>query len=224
MVEEYIFVKSSLLYFYRKVPLYYYSDKNDYLLYKPSGITLKEMRIKEKLLPKKLYIKQKAKIEAIQEVQEVYNKDLKNSIKQNDLDRVRKTLHNIVEVTFEEPITGSLEGIRNTVNILVQEYTENFNVLTGLLDLTVKDYTTFVHSVNVMALALGYASYLNLAPVQKKLLGISALLHDVGKARMNPDLLTAPRKLSAEEFMEMQKHTIIGYNILNRCRFQNEQT
>ena len=223
MVEEYIFVKSSLLYFYRKVPLYYYSDKNDYLLYKPSGITLKEMRIKEKLLPKKLYIKQKAKIEAIQEVQEVYNKDLKNSIKQNDLDRVRKTLHNIVEVTFEEPITGSLEGIRNTVNILVQEYTENFNVLTGLLDLTVKDYTTFVHSVNVMALALGYASYLNLVPVQKKLLGISALLHDVGKARMNPDLLTAPRKLSAEEFMEMQKHTIIGYNILNRCRFQNDK-
>ena len=223
MVDEYIFVKNSLLYFYRKVPLYYYSDKGEYLLYKPSGITLREMRIKEKLLPKKLFIKQKAKIEAIQEVQKVYNTELKDSIKQNDLDRVRKTLHNIVEVTFEEPITGSLEGLRNTVNILVQEYTENFNVLTGLLDLTAKDYTTLIHSVNVMTLSLGYASYVNFSPAQKKLLGVSALLHDIGKARIDPYLLTAPRKLDEKEFMEVQKHTIIGHNILNRCRFQNDK-
>ena len=218
MREEYIFVKNSLLYFYRKVPLYYYSDNGVYILYKPAGITLKEMRIKEKLLPKKLYIKQKTKIEAIQEVQKVYNKELKDSIKRNDFKSIRKTLQNIVEVTFEEPITGSLEGIRNTVNILVNEYTENFNILTGLLDLTVKDYTTFVHSVNVMALALGYASYVNFVPSQKKLLGVSALLHDIGKARINPYLLTAPRKLDEEEFMEVQKHTIIGYNILNSIK------
>lgn len=223
MVDEYIFVKNSLLYFYRKVPLYYYSDKGEYILYKPSGITLKEMRIKEKLLPKKLFIKQKAKIEAIQEVQKAYDTELKDSIKHNDLDRVRKTIHNIVEVTFEAPITGSLEGLRNTVNILVQEYTENFNVLTGLLDLTAKDYTTFIHSVNVMALSLGYAYYVNFSPAQKKLLGVSALLHDIGKARIDPYLLTAPRKLDEKEFMEVQKHTIIGYNILNRCRFQNDK-
>jgi len=32
MVDEYIFVKNSLLYFFRKVPLYYYSDRGEYLL------------------------------------------------------------------------------------------------------------------------------------------------------------------------------------------------
>src|SRR5210317_2379699 len=119
MKTEFIYVKQSLLYYYRKVPLYYYADSGECVLYKPAGITLKEMRIKKKLLPKKLYIKQKSKVDAIKEVQKGYNKELKNSIKQNDLNIIRSTLHNIVEVTFEEPISGSLEGIRNTVNILV---------------------------------------------------------------------------------------------------------
>jgi hypothetical protein len=51
---DFIFVKNSLLYFYRKVPLYYYADNGECVLYKPTGIALKEMRIKKKLLPKKL--------------------------------------------------------------------------------------------------------------------------------------------------------------------------
>ena len=223
MRNEFIFVKNSLLYFYRKVPLYYFADNDECVLYKPAGITLKEMRIKEKLLPKKLYIKPQSKIDAIKEVQKGYNKELKNSIKQNDLNSIRSILHNIVEVTFEEPIIGSLEGIRNTVNILVNEYTEDFNVLIRLLDLTVRDYTTFIHSVNVMVMALSYASYVNFGSSQKKLLGLSALLHDIGKARIDKDLLTAARKLNEEEFMEIQKHTIIGYNILNECQFRNDK-
>jgi len=55
MGKEFIFVKNSLLHFYKKVPLYYYSDNREYILYKPAEITLKEMRIKEKLLPKKAF-------------------------------------------------------------------------------------------------------------------------------------------------------------------------
>jgi putative nucleotidyltransferase with HDIG domain len=223
MRNEFIFVKNSLLYFYRKVPLYYYAGDGKCVLYKPAGITLKEMRIKEKLLPKKLYIKQKSKVDAIKEVQKGYNKELKDCIKQNDFNSIRSILHDIVEVTFEEPISGSLEGIRNTVNILVDEYTEDFNVLIRLLDLTVRDYTTFIHSVNVMAMALSYASYVNFSLSQKKLLGLSALLHDIGKAKINKDLLTAPRKLNEEEFMEIQKHTVIGYNILSECQFSNDK-
>jgi putative nucleotidyltransferase with HDIG domain len=222
MKPEFIYVKNSLLNFYRKVPLYYYADNGECVLYKPVGITIKEMRIKKKLLPKKLFIKQISKVDAIKEVQKGYNNELKDSIKRNDLNSIRSILHNIVEVTFEEPISGSLEGIRNTVNILVNEYTEDFNVLIRLLDLTVRDYTTLIHSINVMAMALSYASYVNLDSSQKKLLGLSALLHDIGKARINKDLLTAPRKLNEEEFMEIQKHTVIGYNILSECKFRND--
>jgi putative nucleotidyltransferase with HDIG domain len=221
MSTEFIFVKNSLLYFYRKVPLYYHAANGHFSLYKPVGITLAEMRIREKLLPKKLYIKQKSKIEAIKEVQKGLNKELKDSIQHNNLNNVRGTLRKIVELTLEEPISGSLEGTKHTVNILVNEYTKNFDIIRSLLDLSVRDYTTVLHSINVMALSLSYASYVNYDLSLRKILGLSALLHDVGKARIKTELLRAPRKLTDEEFKEVQQHTIKGYNILNNCRFRN---
>jgi len=106
---------------------------------------------------------------------------------------------------------------------LVREVTNNREVVKVLLDLTSKDYTTTVHSVNVMALAMGYAEYVNLEKHKKKVLGLSALLHDVGKTRISTDLLKAARKLTDDEFHEIKKHTTKGFNILNTCRFGNSE-
>ena len=45
------------------------------------------------------------------------------------------------------------------------------------------------------------------------------MLHDVGKTKVDPEILTAPRKLTREEFEQMQSHSLIGYNILKACNF-----
>ncbi len=222
MTTEFILVKHSLLYLYRKVPLYYLTKHGNYALYKPAGITLREMRIKENLVPNRLFIKQKSRIDAIQEVQKGLNEELRNSIKLNKLSRVKNILQNTLAVTLDEPISGSLEGIKSTVNIIVNEYTTNFQVIRSLLDLSVRDYTTVLHSVNVMALTLSFASYVNYESTHRKILGLCALLHDVGKAKINAELLKAPRKLNDQEFKEVQLHTIKGYKILSKCRFHND--
>jgi putative nucleotidyltransferase with HDIG domain len=222
MSYEYVFVNNSMLYFYKKVPLYYFTKNGEYALYKPRGITLKDMRIKEKLLPKKLFIKRESKVEAIQEVQQELNEQLKNCITTNKLDVIRKTVQEIVEITLTEPISGAVEGLRNTVYILAKEYTNNFQIVRSLLDLSMNDYTTVSHSVNVMALAFSYANFMGMPTRLRKTLGLCALLHDIGKSRIRPDLLRAPRTLTEDEFREVQKHTVIGYNILNRCRFHSD--
>jgi HD-GYP domain-containing protein (c-di-GMP phosphodiesterase class II) len=54
-------------------------------------------------------------------------------------------------------------------------------------------------------------------------MGLSALLHDVGKTKINTELLTAPRKLTQEEFEEIQQHTIRGFNILSGCQFDSKE-
>jgi len=70
---------------------------------------------------------------------------------------------------------------------------------------------------------MGYADYVNLEKHKKRVLGISALLHDVGKTRINTGILKAPRKLTDNEFHEIKKHTTKGYNILSTCRFGNNE-
>jgi len=221
--KDYIQVDNSRLNLFRKVPFYFENNKGAFAIYKPVGVTLSEMRIREQMHPKKLYIKLKNKIEAIQEVQNDYNRKIKKCMKENDLIKVRNMVQSIVQTTFEEPATGSLEGVSTTVNILLREVTNNREVVKVLFDLTSKDYTTTIHSVNVMALAMGYAEYVNLEKHKKKVLGLSALLHDVGKTRINTDLLKAARKLTDDEFHEIKKHTTKGFNILSTCRFGNDQ-
>lgn len=223
MDPDFIQVKNSNLNLYRKVPFYFENRHGHYALYKPIGVTLGEMRIRERMHPKRLFIKRKNKIEAIQEIQGEYNREIKKCLQENAFSKVRDIVQNIVQITLDEPVSGSLEGVSTTVNILVGEVAKNRDIVKVLFDLTSKDYTTTRHSVNVMALALGFANHVDFDKQKSKILGISALLHDVGKSRINPKILLSPRKLSDHEFHEIKKHTIKGFNILKTCKFSNDE-
>ena len=181
------------------------------------------MRVEEGLYPDKLYIKHDDKIRGIQEVQKVFNQQLRKDIRSDNPEKVKETLLNIMEETLTEPKSGSLEGVSDTMNIIVSEYTEHHDVMKNLLDVTTKDYTTALHSIHVMSLVLDYAFYVNYSLPRKKILGLSALLHDVGKTKTDTQLLTKTERLTEEEFKKMQRHTIQGYTILNNCRFEDKE-
>jgi len=219
---EYIQARKSQLSFYREVPLYIKGRKDRFILYKQKGITIDDMRISEKTYPSVLYIKSSDKIKGIQEAQKAFNKILENDIKSSNPKKIKETLINIVRETFEEPRSGSLEGIFDTVNILVSDYSKEHDVVKNLIDISHKDYSTILHSISVMALALGFASYINLSQDETRVLGLCGLLHDVGKTKINPEILNAQRKLTDEEFEEIKSHTYKGYNILRECKFNSE--
>lgn len=221
-MTEYIRARKSQLNFYRKVPLYIKGEKNRFILYKQEGITISDMRIRKEKHPSILYIKYSDKIKGIQEAQKAFNKKLEDAIKSNNHTKVKETLINIVRETLEEPRSGSLEGVYDTVNILVSDYSKEYDVVKNLIDISHKDYSTILHSINVMALVLGFAFYINLSLDETKILGLCGLLHDVGKTKVDQKILNAQRKLSDEEFEEIKSHTYRGYNILKGCKFRNE--
>ena len=223
MDAEFILLKDFGHSTYEKYPLYFQRQNGEYLLYKPAGVPVKEIRFRDGLLPANLYIKKKNKIEAVQEIQKEYIVRLKRSIREKKPENVRKIVHDIMRVTLEEPVRGSIEGIKKTVNILVDEYTQDFKIIRTLLDLTGTDYTAVLHSVNVMALSLGYANYVNFDMAKIRDFGLAALLHDIGKVRIRPELLHAPRPLTEREFREVQLHTTEGFNIIEKCRFSNAE-
>jgi putative nucleotidyltransferase with HDIG domain len=221
--REYVPARKSQLHYYRKVPLYVKVDEDSFNLYKNAGTTLNEMRLGEGRHPEKLYIKQSDKIKGIQEVQKVFNQKLRQDIQFGKPEEVQAIVVNIMEETLTEPRSGSIEGLSETVNILVGEYTSETDVSKNLMDVLSKDYTTVMHSINVMALVLGFASFMNYNIHQMRTLGLCALLHDVGKIKINTDLLTVPRKLTDEEFVEIKRHPKLGYNILSKCKFSEKE-
>ena len=219
MSSDYIKARKSQYYFYKSVPLYTKVEENKYVLYKPSGITLGEMRMSEGLHPEMLYISKGDKINGIQEAQKAFNNKLESDIQSGSPEKIKETLAVIMEETLTEPRSGSLEGVSETMEILT-EYTAESDVIKYLLAVSTTDYSTILHSINVMTFALGFGVSLNYSQTELKMLGLAALLHDVGKTKVDPEILTAPRKLTREEFEQMQSHSLIGYNILKTCKFK----
>ena len=56
MATEYIKARQSQFHYYRVVPLYTKAAEYRYVLYKPAGITLGEMRLAQGRHPEELYI------------------------------------------------------------------------------------------------------------------------------------------------------------------------
>ncbi len=222
-MSEYILAKTSQLNFYVNIPLYHKTKDDTYVLYKPSGITLGEMRLSEGMHPKDLFIRQTDKLTGLQEAQKGFNKQIENYVRSSNPAKVKETLVAVVSETMAEPRSGSLEGISDTVGIFVSDYSRESGVINSLVDLSSKDYSSIIHSINVMALALNFAFHMKFSPDDAKLLGLCGLLHDVGKTKINNEILAAARKLSGEEFEEIKRHTTLGHNILIDCKFSSRE-
>ena len=83
-----------------------------------------------------------------------------------------------------------------------------------LTDMNTNDYNLYRHSLNVClySTVLGVSYGYNREDL--KVLGLGALLHDIGKTRISQKSLNHPGRLSEEEFREVQKHTEIGFKLL----------
>ena len=71
-----------------------------------------------------------------------------------------------------------------------------------------------VHSVNVAAMAVFLGLHSGWERPDLVALGVGALLHDVGKVRLPAPLWKQPRRLSAEEYRQVQAHAWLGFEAL----------
>jgi HD-GYP domain-containing protein (c-di-GMP phosphodiesterase class II) len=79
------------------------------------------------------------------------------------------------------------------------------------------DAYTGSHSRDVVELVLAVAERLGLDADAQRTAEFTALLHDVGKIRIPPEVINKPGPLDAEERALMNTHTILGQEMLERA-------
>jgi HD-GYP domain-containing protein (c-di-GMP phosphodiesterase class II) len=77
------------------------------------------------------------------------------------------------------------------------------------------DKGTAIHADGVAQLSKAVARALPLEEPQVEFVVMVALLHDVGKARVPPEILTKPQPLSRAEMGEIEKHPTYGEQLLH---------
>ncbi len=90
--------------------------------------------------------------------------------------------------------------------------------LFGLTTLRDYDEYTFTHSVNVCIFAVALGRRLGLSKLQLYDLGLAALFHDIGKARVPVDVLNKSTALSEEEWRAIANHPWLGVLSLFQVR------
>lgn len=106
-------------------------------------------------------------------------------------------------------------------------------IVTVLSDAYIYDEYLYQHSFQVTVYSLAIAKELGYSHEDLRLIGIGAMLHDVGKLLISKDILLKPGRLTAEEFEEMKKHTQYGFDMLRNlhsisllvahCAFQHHE-
>src|SRR5262245_14672052 len=93
------------------------------------------------------------------------------------------------------------------------------NVLVSLATaLDAKDNYTRGHSERVAEYAEALGGALGLGHAERRNLRRAGLLHDIGKIGTNVDYLVKPGPLTAEEYEEVKKHPVIGFEICKPLR------
>lgn len=105
--------------------------------------------------------------------------------------------------------------LRESVDAMLQSVLAKRAVLTTLTGLRTHDNYTFEHSVNVAVIALMLGQELRLDVERLRVLGLGALLHDVGKVFLAPTILRKPAQLTEVEYRNVQQHPRLGYEILS---------
>jgi HD-GYP domain-containing protein (c-di-GMP phosphodiesterase class II) len=113
---------------------------------------------------------------------------------------------------------SSMRKVNVVIQTMVDYVLDNKDALIGLTNIKMYDEYTFAHSVNTAILAVSLGTYLSFDKPQLAILGVAALLHDIGKVHISGEIINKPGKLTEEEWKIVQRHPIEGALILSAVR------
>lgn len=134
---------------------------------------------------------------------------------------VTEGLHTIAELNTSN-IKGMIKtgrAIRTFQKIfkdILTSLTENRQALNLLATTKAQEDNVYIHSVNVAIYAcqMGIENGFPLKNIEE--LGLGAMLHDVGKLFISPEILNKPGRLTLEEYEHVKSHTDLGFEVLRK--------
>lgn len=167
-----------------------------------SFLTDREVNIKRRFMYEA--VKQKAELSKKERMKAYVEQSYKETEERTA--QLLKTVDNGVLTTVED----SYMAVGDIIDLMGTKQ-EMFKYLN---DLNSIDDVTYSHSVKVSLLSNVFGSWLGLKGEELKILTVAGLLHDIGKLRVNPEVLGKPSRLTNDEFNHMRRHPLYGYDVI----------
>ncbi len=110
--------------------------------------------------------------------------------------------------------------VQGAVNLMVKDE----SILLGLTTIKNYDEYTFNHCVNVAIFSLAIGRRLGYSKKTLAELGITALLHDIGKSKIPKEIISKPDKLNDDEWRLMKEHPMTGVEMMLKIKQLGEMS
>ena len=139
-------------------------------------------------------------------------------IKAREIQReAKKTVQSVMDdVRFGRQI--QTEKVEHVVENMVESIFRNQDALLSLGRIRKMDEYTYYHSMSACALMVSFARQMKFDPQVIHEVGVGAMLHDVGKMKVPPEILNGRGKLTNEEYEIIKGHVLHGNAILEETK------
>ena len=163
------------------------------------------------------------KIHSIEAVplDEIEDEDSESILQKDDQKAVAKRVFFETVGTIKDVITQikqkqypDVRKLKRLVQTAVRLVMQDESMLLGLTTIKNYDEYTFNHSVNVAIYSMAIGRRLGFSKKALTELGITAMLHDLGKLKVPREVLNKPDKLDKAEWDLMKKHPLMGVEVV----------
>ncbi len=145
-------------------------------------------------------------------IEKLYTEDRsKVSLSNSVRERISHGIQSIYNDTDSANLASTTASITND---LLNAIDQNNAIAIDITELKTSDEYTFKHSVDVATIAMILAKQQGLSKQEIFEIGVSGLLHDVGKTKVPLEILNKPGRLDEEEFAIMRQHSVFGYRMV----------
>lgn len=165
-----------------------------------------------------------------EQYQSYVNKHLQSIARNSDIPTEQKArliyekASETIDTMFSNP--ESLKNVENTqpvVNNFIDIILNDTSAVESLMKITAHDYYTHTHSINVSIYTLSLGSFLGITGKELEVLGMAAILHDLGKSKIDYEIINKNGKLTDDEFTQMKNHPALGHEIALKLGISDER-
>lgn len=148
----------------------------------------------------------------IPQITSIYDKSKINAFRSKYIQKVDEVTHVIKEIGRGAYV--NINHIQNISKHIIHDFSTLSDVVNYLHLVRPLDDYTYSHSLNVSLMGIIIAKWMGFNEKQVDEVAVAGLLHDIGKTRISQQILSKPGRLTAEEFEEVKKHTVLGYMLV----------
>ncbi|MFW6303561.1 MAG: HD-GYP domain-containing protein [Candidatus Sumerlaeota bacterium] len=132
---------------------------------------------------------------------------------------------NLMNQLLEKPTAENIRESKQAIGGMVDMVLNDDETAFSLLRISDHDFYTYTHSVNVgiYSISLAKELYRDDKSHDMQELGAGFFLHDLGKVRVEPEIINKPGRLTDEEIAKMRRHPYQSYKILKETSTLTEE-